>query len=664
MAQSEQMMTEDQEPIVQVIQRLMQYAQIPNLTDYMDDDLLRKLGKKVIREAEEDDSSRDNWMKRSEKAMDMALQVVDTKTFPWENASNVKTPLLTEAALQFHARAYPAIVNGDKIVKGKVTGNDPQGQKIDRAERIAAHMNYQILEEMPEWEEDIDRMLLALPVEGCEFKKVYFDPLKGRNVAEWIRPEKFIVNDKTRSLLDCPRATHVIEKYPHQIAELQRSGIYRDVDLHIAVDDDEQEKPQCLYEQYRLEDLDDDGVKEPYVVLVHKESGEVLRVRANWEPTGIYCGGAGEVFPAFTRQGVQVVPNPQLQVAEKLVKVEKEQYFVKHSFLPSPDGSFYDIGYGQLITPMVESIDTIINQIIDAGTLANAPPGLIAEGFKILGQASGSGEVRFRPGEWKRVKASSASKIADSIYQVQFPGPSPVLFTMLGSMIEQVKTITSTTELMTGASAGANEPVGTTLARLDQSMKVFSAIYKRLYRSFGREFRLLYRLNSIYMTPEQYIQVVDSPEPLQIVIQDYQGDETDIQPVADPSVATTQMRMAKAQFLSQIQVPNQMEAVKRTLEAAEIDGIDELMQAPPPPPDPKAEEIMAKVQKMAAETQKIAAETQQVHAKIFEAMKKLDIEEFKVGIEQLKAMNETMEKMDEQGGVGTMAATAGDEMAP
>jgi len=164
--------TEDTQDIGATIQQLLQLSQETNLTGYMSEEELLKLGRRVVEDYDIDEASRADWMKRSEKAMKMALQVVEQKTFPWDGASNVKTPLLTEAALQFHARCYPAVINGAEIVKGKVTGGDPDGQKNDRADRIAKHMNYQLAEEMPEWEEDVDRLLLALPIEGCEFKKV------------------------------------------------------------------------------------------------------------------------------------------------------------------------------------------------------------------------------------------------------------------------------------------------------------------------------------------------------------------------------------------------------------------------------------------------------------------------------------------------------------
>lgn len=650
--------------MIKQIEKLIQYTQKINLADQLSDDDLLKLGDKVVQEFMIDESSRSDWVKKSESAMDMAMQTMEEKTFPWPGASNVKTPLLSEAALQFNARCYPAVIQSGNMVKGKVTGKDETGDKLARAERVAAHMNYQLTEEMPEWEEDVDRMLLALPIEGCEFKKVYFDKVKGRNVSEWIRPKNFIVNNTTRSLDDCPRATHEIYKYPNDISAMQRAGIYRDVDLNIDNDDNEEEKQQCLLEQYRLMDLDEDGVKEPYIVLVHKESKKVLRIKANWEATDIIVSDGAEVFPAFERNGVNVYPEQRTLNAKKLISINKYQYFVKYSFLPSADGSFYDIGYGQLVTPLVHAIDSILNQLIDAGTLANAPPGLIAEGMKILNSASGSGEIRFKPGEWKKVRAGSASKIADSIFQFQFPGPSTVLYTLLSGLIDQVKTITSTSDIMLGAASGPNEPVGTTMARLDQAMKVFNAVYKRLYRSFNKEFKLLYNLNSIYLQPKQYFRVVDSPEPLEIQIMDYQGDSTDIQPVADPSVATTQQRVAKSQLLMQIPVPNENEKIKRVLEAADIEGIDKLMEQPPQQPDPKMLELSAKMQKMAEDTNKVAAEaektvaeTEKIHADILTSFEKIDLERFKEGMSQ-------MEKLDERIRSGIMEAISGDQINP
>ena len=182
----------------QGIKKLFKFAKKRDLSGEVKD--LEGLGQKVCRFVQIDEDSRSDWKKRSEGAMDLALQVAVAKDTPWENASNIKNPHLTSAALQFHARAYPAIVPNMKVVKGQVIGADPEGIKLSQAKRVEQHMNYQLLEENTDWEEEMDRLLLALPIEGCEFKKTYFSKSLDRNASDWVRPEDFIVNNKTKSL--------------------------------------------------------------------------------------------------------------------------------------------------------------------------------------------------------------------------------------------------------------------------------------------------------------------------------------------------------------------------------------------------------------------------------------------------------------------------------
>lgn len=647
-----------------MIDTLLQIQQAPNLTPMLSEDELNQLGERVVREYELDESSREEWLKRSERSMEIALQVQKEKSSPWPGAANVKYPLLTVAALQFHARAYPALA-GDSVVKSKVTGKDPDGSKGRKADRIEKHMNYQLSEEMPEWEEQMDALLLALPIEGVEFKKTYFDPMKRRNVSEWVRPKDLVVNYGAKSLEDVPRITHLLtDVYPYQIKERQASGVYADVDLRLSSEDDEQEKPQEILEQHRFEDLDEDGVKEPYIVTVHKESHKVLRIKACFEPEGILVSDGIKTAPLFKRVGTETVINAD-PFASKLVAIRRSVYFTRYLFLPSPDGGFYGTGFGTLTGPLNEVIDTLTNQILDAGTLANMPMGLVSEGLKFSQTGSGSGELRFKPGEFKKVKAGGGNEIASQIYQFQFPGPSPVLFNLLGSLIEAVKDITSVKDIMTGESP-ANETATTTMARIEQGLKVFSAIYKRVYRALKTEFRLLKRLNAVYLEPVSYFVTVDSPEPLEVQILDYQGDDTDVQPVADPSVATTMQKMAKAQLGMSIAQGNPhvngAEATKFLLEAAEMPENLFIAEPPPPPPDPRMAEVMAKVEKMSAETQKIQAE-------IAEMVQRLDLDKFKIDLDGFKATVEALSKlgpmmggMSDPGGVGEMETAPGDEV--
>lgn len=651
---------------------LLRYAELDNIADELDGEQLTKIGRQVCEGYKTDEASRSEWLKKSKKAMDLALQVQKKKTFPWPDAANVKYPLVTVAALQFHARAYPAIVQGNKVVKGQITGEDQDGAKVERAERISAHMNYQLLEEMAEWDEQQDKMLLALPIEGSQFKKSYFDPSKGRNVSEWVRPVDFVVNNSTKSLEDCPRATHVLHFYPQQIIEKQRLGVFRNVELNISADDEEDEKPQKFLEQHCLWDLDDDGYKEPYCVTVHEDSQEVVRIKARYYPENVIikAGGAIVSLGELLQQGID--PSQLMQLPEvEIAKIEPVNYFTKFPFIPSPDGSFYDIGFGQLIGPLSEVIDTNINQLLDAGTASNLQAGFLSDGVNI--NNGKRGPVRFDLGEFKPVKVPAGMSLRDAIYQLQFPGPSPVLFSLLGTLIDSAKEITSVQDIMTG-DAPANETATTTLARIEQGMKVFTAIYKRIYRSLKQEFKKLYRLNSIYLQPQSYFNVLDTNEPAQILQQDYQGDGTDVQPVADPTIATTMQKVAKAQALLQMLGDpriNADEVLLRFLDAIEVPNPQALLIPPEqrqPPPDPKMMEMEIKAAQAQAQAEKVRAEIVGIHANAMKALAEAEAKEAGVQIDQyraqLEALKTEMEALSgavEPGGAGAVEVPAADQ---
>jgi len=566
----------------QGIKRLFELAKSKNVADKVDD--LAMLGKDVCRYVQLDENSRSDWMDRSEKAMELALQVSEKKDTPWENASNVKYPLLTTAALQFHARAYPAIIPGAKVVKGQVTGRDDTGEKLAQAMRIANHMNWQLLEENEDWEEEMDRLLLALPIEGCEFKKTYFSKAFDYNCSDWIRPKDFIVNYKTKSLATCPRATHRLWFYPNEIAEKQRD-FWSDVDLNISVDDQNEEVAQEFYEQHTLIDLDGDGMKEPWIVTVHVASEKVVRVNAGFWPEEmrVKVGQEQGLVKEFLEQRENA---EELLDKAKLVKVFRNVYFTKYSFLPSPDGGFYDIGFGQLIGTLSDAVDTTLNILIDSGTLASMQGGFVRSGLNV---ANKRGSVKFARGEFKPVKVPASQAIGDSFYQMRFPEPSQVLFSMLGTLIQSVKDVTGVQDIMTGGPQN-EETATTTLSRINEGMKVFTSIYKRIHRSLKKEFKKLYKLNGRFLRPEDYFRVLDTKELQQIGLQDYQNDGTDVQPVSDPMAATTVLSMAKAQALLPMKGDpsvNGMEINKRYFESLEIENPEALIQEPPPPqPDP------------------------------------------------------------------------------
>lgn len=555
----------------------------PNLAFEIDEDELTRLGRTVVDEYEMDLQSRkdEGWDEKNSAAIKLAMQVKEEKTYPWPHAANIKYPLITTAAIQFAARAYPAIVDGWNVVKGKVLGQSTE-EKRDRAERIGQHMSWQLLEEMPEWEADTDQLLHLLPITGTMVRKTWFDPVLGRNRSEIIFPDKIVVNYFAKAV--CPRITQVMDYYPHEVLERVRSGSWAEITLELHEDTNE---PECFLEQHRLWDMDGDGYPEPYIVTVHKETGKVVRVVARYDEDGVKLSGNGEV-----------------------IQIEPIDYFTKYVFIPSLDGSWYGTGFGTLLNSLNETINATINQLLDAGHLSNMQGGFIGNGVSIK-----SGNMTFRPGEWKKVQTDAGS-LKDSIVPMPVREPSAVLFSLLGMMVEAAKDITATKDILTGETQQSNQPVGTTLAMIEQGLKVFTAIYKRIHRALKQELAQIYRLNRLYLTDEAYFNFQDVEGV--VARTDYDTKDIGVIPVSDPTVVTDMQRLGRAQFLMQFignPLLDQRAIVERVLSAAAIPDIKTLMPEPqgPPPPDPKAIEAMAKVEN---ENKRIAIEERKADAEI------------------------------------------------
>jgi chaperonin GroES len=552
-------------------------AMLVDVTDKQGNNILSKIGKQVVEGYDLDKRSRADWEARSGAAMDLALQVTENKSWPWQNAANVKLPIITTAAIQFHARAYPAIVPGQQIVKGVPVGHDPEGVKMDRADRIGKHMSYQVLEEMPEWEEDTDKLLLNVSIVGCAFRKTFFDTTSGVNRSEMVTAKRLVVNHRTKSLIDARRITEEVELYENDIQERMRSGVWRTVDLALKSFGEDDDPCHEFLECHTWYDLDEDGYREPYICVVHRESQTVVRIMAAFEVEGVKVDGQG-----------------------KIVKILRENYYTKFSLIPNPDGGFYDIGLGYLLDPLNETANTLMNQMLDAGTLAITGGGFIGKGLRLKG-----GPVKLSPGEYIPVDAKGAA-IKENLIPLTFPGPSPVLFQLLGMIVEQAREVASVKDVLTGESVPANQPATTTLALIDQGLKVFTAIYKRLHRSLKQEFKKIYRLNSLFLDPEVYFQFQDVP--MEVLQQDYQAGDLDVVPVTDPSVVAGPVKLIKAQALIGLKDDprvNGQEVIRRYLEAIEEPRIDALMAQQ----NPMAEvQMQAQMQMMGMQMEKLQAE--------------------------------------------------------
>jgi len=517
--------------------------------DDMDEDL-NTLAQRVKQDYDIDERSRDEWKGKYRKWLDAALQVVEQKSYPWPNASNVIYPLMTTAALQFAARAYPAIIRDQNVVKGVVIGDDDgqpavgqdgqpivlpngpmwkiaPGAKRVRADLIGRHMSWQLLDEQEEWEPQTDRLLVVLAIVGTMFRKSYFDPNLRRNVSETVDAINLCVNYFAKSFETAPRKTELVRLYPWEIEEKIRSGLFRDEnygrDIQGSTNErepqqqDDDDAAVTFLEQHRRSDLDGDGYAEPYIITVARDSGKLARIRAGFDMDGVEWTGEGQVR-----------------------RVAQIEYYTKYGFIPSPDSVVYDLGFGHLLHPLNEAINTSINQMFDAGHLQNVGGGFIGNGLSI-----NSGAMRFQVGEYKPVNVIGGT-IRDNIYAMEFPGPSNVLFSLLQFLVEASERVASVKDIMTGDMPGDNTSGITTLAVIEQGLKVFSAIYKRIHRSLGYEFRKLYRLNRVYLNDSMGFGRGNNWE--SIKREDYELG-SGVEPISDPQMVTDMQRLGRAQFL-------------------------------------------------------------------------------------------------------------------
>jgi len=573
---------------------LSQLLENTNIAQKLSEQRLKEIGTEAYAGYEMDRQSRMDWEKNIDEWTKLAKQTVETKTYPWPRASNVKYPVLSTAAMQFAARAYPSLVpSNGRIVNARPIGKDPDGKKAAVAEAVSLYMSYQLLQEMDSWEEEMDKMLLMLPIVGTTFKKTYWDNVAEKNCSRLVMPKNLVINYWAKSLKEAERITEIIELSPRKVKERQQSGVWLDVGLGSVPSPEgiknapsvtDTTTPYTFLEQHSYLDLDDDGYQEPYIITLHKETKKVVRITARYNETTIKMDSEGN-----------------------LKKIDAIQYYTKYGFIPNPDGSFYDIGFGVLLGPLNESVNTVINQLLDSGHLSTLQAGFIGKGLRIK-----LGDTKFLPGEWKVVNALGAD-LKQQILPLPTKEPSDVLFQLMGSLITSGKELASVAEIFVGKMPGQNTPATTTMATIEQGMKVFTAVYKRIFRSLTEEFQKLARLNNLYTNPETYADVVD----VTVNPDDFDLSKHNIIPGADPTAVSQTEKLLKAQGLMEL-LPtgmlNPVKVVKRVLEAQEQPNWEELLNQqvaetgqPPQQPDPKMLELQMKGQ---LEQQKIGMQSQ------------------------------------------------------
>ena len=549
-----------------------------NIAEDLNTEQLTDLGTAIRFGVQSDLDSLKGWFDQVDEWLNLASMMREDKSFPWEGASNIKIPLIAIAATQFAARAYAALLPGEQYVRASTKGKDVDGQKKDRAVRIERHMTWQLQQEMEDWESDMDRMLHILPIVGTAFKKTYFDPHTGKNVSELINPKDFIVNYNAKSLEKAERKTHRVYYTDNQLEEYIRAKIFIRPEKKLEKQHPNEQQfhinphnitsnvdpvvgmHEC-YEVHCWEDLDGDGYKEPYIITYHVDTCQVLRIKAN-----------------FNEQQVQIDEN------EDVVRIIPTEHFTNWVLIPDPCSAIYGLGFGHLIGTMNEACNSLANQLIDSGTMANMQAGYIGAQLQMDG-----GDEPFRPGEWRLVN-TFGDDLRKQIIPLPLREPSSVLFSLLNMLQGEAMKMASVTEIMTGDIPGQNVKATVAMAAIEQGSKVFSSIYKRCHRSTTKELKKLFYLNSLYLDHNTYVAVLDD----EVGPNDYDVTQYDIYPVSDPTISSEQQRLMKVQALGEL-LPigiNVQEYLKRVLEATEQPNIEALLQ-PNPDPGPPAEEVRA-----------------------------------------------------------------------
>jgi chaperonin GroES len=567
--------------------KLQTFIDKQNLTDELEDEELAKIGDKVVKDYELDKESRAAWAETIAEAMKLAKQVKEMKTFPWRDASNIKYPLITMATIQLAANAYPQLIHNDHVVNAYVKKGiqDPTGQLETQATAISDFMSGQLLVDSNTWEEGMDRLLHSWPIVGTSFKKMYYDPITKEPCYDLCAPDDVVVNNNIKSLETARRITHRIYLHKNDVIERIRAGLYRDIDLNIlspgsietsitdpagnplTMSNQDEDGLLEFLEQHNYLDLDDDGYQEPYITIVHKDSNTVMRIVPRYDLDSI-----------------------KLTDGDKIQRIEPIHYFVDYHFIPSPDGGFYSIGFGTLLSPINKSINSLINQLIDAGTLANTQSGFVNRSLK-----PENGDVALEMGRFVYVNGSRSENLANQILPLPFKEPSQVLYNLLGLMVQTGKELANITEIMTGDQQVQNVPATTMLETLRQGLKVFNSIQKRLFRSLKKEFEILYRINATYGDPD--------------IQQLFKSSGIVVKPVADPNLSSSAEKMARlnALPLAAQAFPgaiNPAAAATEYLTGLEFKNIDKLIVQPdpqaPPPPDAQAKLISAQAQDKSA----------------------------------------------------------------
>jgi hypothetical protein len=552
-----------------------------NLAEHLPDDVLGPLSSDLFQNYQDYKNSRKEWENSYKTGLDLLGFKYENRTEPFSGASGATHPVLAEAVTQFQALAYKELLPADGPVRTQILGT-PSPEKTQQATRVKDFMNYQLMDQMKEYEPEFDQMLFYLPLAGSSFKKVYYDEVLQRAVSKFVPADDLIVPYTATSLDDAEAIIHRIKISENELRKQQVAGFYRDIDIKPGqLNEDEVERKEHELEGRSkskeedifnllechvnldlegFEDVGEDGeptgIKLPYIVTLEENSREVLSIKRNYE-----------------------INDP---------KRSKVQYFVHFKFLPGL--GFYGFGLIHMIGGLSRTATSALRQLLDAGTLSNLPAGFKQRGIRIRDDAQS-----IQPGEFRDVDAPGGN-IRDSFMMLPFKEPSQTLLQLMGVVVTAGQRFASIADLQVG-DGNQQAAVGTTVALLERGSRTMSAIHKRIYAALKNEFKLLARVFKLYLPQEYPYDVVGGQR---IIKQQDFDDRVDILPVADPNIFSQTQRISLAQTELQLAqsnpgIHNMYNAYRHMYEALGVKDIEQILikPLPPQPKDPALEHIDA-----------------------------------------------------------------------
>ena len=546
-----------------------------NLAELINDEVIGRLASELYQQYEDYKSSRKDWEQAYTTGLDLLGFKYVQRSQPFQGASGATHPVLAEAVTQFQATAYKELLPASGPVRTQILGV-PTREKEDQSQRVKDYMNYQLTQEMKEYDAEFDQMLFYLPLAGSSFKKVYYDEMMGRAVSKFVQADDLIVPYSATSLEDAEAIIQRMYMSENDVRKAQVSGFYSDIDLgtpHFTEDrvHEEERKLEGTRKTYGrndqtftilechanldlegFEDVDQEtgeptGIKLPYIVTMEAGGRKILSIRRNYQPT------------------------------DPLKK--KVQYFVHFKFLPGL--GFYGFGLIHMIGGLSRTATVALRQLLDAGTLSNLPAGFKQRGVRVRDDAQ-----PLQPGEWRDVDAPGGS-LKDAFFNIPYKEPSQTLLQLMGIVVQAGQRFASIADNQVG-DGNQQAAVGTTIALLERGSRVMSAIHKRIYNALKEEFKLLANIFAQYLPQEYPYDVVGGNR---LIKQADFDERIDIVPVADPNIFSMTQRISLAQTelqlaMSNPQMHNMYESYRKMYEALGIKNIDQLLP-PPPQPQPK-----------------------------------------------------------------------------